>query len=37
MTVPNARALILDDQPTLADDAVATFAEANATRPLKGR
>jgi len=26
-TIPNARALILDDQPKPADDAIATFLE----------
>jgi hypothetical protein len=27
MTIPNARALILDDQPQIADDAIAAFVE----------
>jgi pimeloyl-ACP methyl ester carboxylesterase len=27
LTIPNARALILDDQPKLIDDAIATFVE----------
>jgi hypothetical protein len=28
VTVPNARALILDDQPALADRAIAAFIDA---------
>jgi len=27
MTLPNARALLLDDQPKLADEAIAKFVE----------
>jgi len=34
-TIPDARALMLDDQPTLADRAIATFVEA--TRTAKDR
>jgi pimeloyl-ACP methyl ester carboxylesterase len=32
ITIPNARALILDDQPALADRAIAAFVERNAGR-----
>ena len=31
-TIPNARALILDDQPKIADDAIAAFAENRAVK-----
>ena len=31
-TIPNARALILDDQPKIADDAIAAFAKNRAVR-----
>ena len=32
VTIPNARALILDDQPELADDAIASFIKATKER-----
>ena len=32
VTIPNARALILDDQPQLADDAIASFIKATKVR-----
>jgi pimeloyl-ACP methyl ester carboxylesterase len=35
LTVPNARALILDDQPKLTDDAIATFVE-HVSKPPEG-
>src|SRR5437016_6806944 len=35
VTIPNARALILDDQPKLADDAIAAFVEHARKRPGK--
>jgi len=35
VTVPNARAMILDDQPKLADDAIAAFVGQAGKRPGK--
>lgn len=35
LTIPNARALILDDQPKLTDDAIATFVE-HVSKPPEG-
>jgi pimeloyl-ACP methyl ester carboxylesterase len=32
ITIPDARALMLDDQPALTDEAIATFVEANRSR-----
>ena len=32
LTIPNTRALILDDQPKIADDAIAAFAKNRAVR-----
>jgi len=32
MTIPNARALLLDDQPKLTDEAIATFVALAAAK-----
>jgi pimeloyl-ACP methyl ester carboxylesterase len=36
ITIPDARALMLDDQPTLTDHAIATFVEVNSGRKTAG-